>query len=222
MESVAVSAKLIRFGLFELDLRARELRKQGIRIRLQDQPLQILELLLQRPGELVTREELRNRIWPADTFVDFDKGLYSAMNRLRDALQDSPENPRFIETVPKRGYRFIAPVTDDGKALSKQPAVVEQEGHTGSGADVSRSWIRNRGVRTRVLFAMLLVLSTGWFLGSNWRVVRDWFFPRPPQRFHALAVLPLENLSGDSSQGIFADEMTRSSSHNFQSYPTLE
>src|SRR5690242_8727823 len=110
MESTASRPKFIRFGLFELDNRARELRRQGIRIKLQDQPLEILALLLRHPGELVTRDDLRAAIWPADTFVDFDKGLYSAINRLRDALQDSAENPRFIETVPKHGYRFIAPI----------------------------------------------------------------------------------------------------------------
>jgi DNA-binding winged helix-turn-helix (wHTH) protein/tetratricopeptide (TPR) repeat protein len=104
-------AGTLRFGAFELDLRAGELRKKGLRIRLQEQPLQVLTVLLQHPGELVTREELRSEIWTADTFVDFDNGLNTAVNKLRDALGDSSANPRFIETVPRRGYRFIAPVT---------------------------------------------------------------------------------------------------------------
>ncbi len=100
----------ISFGVFELDLHAGELRKQGLRIKLRDQPFQILLLLLAHPGEVVAREELQKKLWPADTFVDFDRGLNKAVNHLRDALGDSAESPRFIETLPKRGYRFIAPV----------------------------------------------------------------------------------------------------------------
>jgi len=100
---------LLRFGIFEVDLRSRELRKQGVRIKLQEQPFHILTVLLQRPGEVVTREELRSQNWPADTFVDFDNSLNTAINKLREALGDSADNPRFIETLPRRGYRFIAP-----------------------------------------------------------------------------------------------------------------
>jgi len=101
---------LIRFGIFEADLQAGELRKQGLRIKLQEQPFQILALLLERSGQLVTRDELREKLWGTDTFVDFDRGLNKAINRLREALADSADNPRFIETVPKRGYRFISPI----------------------------------------------------------------------------------------------------------------
>ena len=100
----------IRFGVFEVDLHTGELRKQGLRIKLRDQPFQILLLLLAHPGEVVSRDELQKQLWPADTFVDFDRGLNKAVNHLRDALGDSAESPRFIETLPKRGYRFIAPV----------------------------------------------------------------------------------------------------------------
>jgi eukaryotic-like serine/threonine-protein kinase len=102
----------ICFGPFEFDSERGQLRKHGIRIKLQDQPFQILQILLERSGELVTREELRNRIWPADTFVDFDKGLYNAVKKLREALGDTAGTPRYVETVPKRGYRFIAPIRD--------------------------------------------------------------------------------------------------------------
>src|SRR5258706_3265317 len=98
-----------RFAAFELDLATGELRKNGLRIKLQDQPLTVLELLLARQGDLVTREEIRDRLWPADTFVDFDRGLNTAINRLRDALGDQAENPRFVETLPRRGYRFVFP-----------------------------------------------------------------------------------------------------------------
>ena len=101
---------ILRFGVFEVDLRAGELRKQGKRIKLQEQPFHVLTVLLRRPGEVVTREELRNHNWPPDTFVDFDNSLNTAINKLREALNDSAENPRFIETLPRRGYRFIAPV----------------------------------------------------------------------------------------------------------------
>src|SRR5580692_737147 len=111
------SRGILRFGVFEVDLRSGELRKQGVRIKLQDQPFQVLRLLLQRSGELVTRDELRSQIWPADTFIDFDNSLNAAINKLREALGDSADSPRFIETLPRRGYRFIAPVSRaDGTA----------------------------------------------------------------------------------------------------------
>ena len=110
MSDPAVNPKGLRFGLFELDLVARELRKSGVRIKLQDQPFQILATLLERPGEIVTREELQKRLWPEDTFVDFDLSLNSAVKKLRQALGDDSENPRFIETLYRRGYRFIGPV----------------------------------------------------------------------------------------------------------------
>jgi DNA-binding winged helix-turn-helix (wHTH) protein len=99
-----------RFGVFEVDVHAGELRQQGIKINLQEQPFQVLALLLECPGEVVTREELQRRLWSDDTFVDFDRSLNKAINRLREALEDAADSPRFIETLPKRGYRFIAPV----------------------------------------------------------------------------------------------------------------
>src|SRR5271170_3160259 len=109
MEAAARNPR-IRFAAFEVDLRSGELHKHGIRIKLQDQPFQVLVLLLEHSGELVTREELQRKLWPADTFVDFDTSLNSAIKKLRDALADSAEEPRYIETVPRRGYRFIARV----------------------------------------------------------------------------------------------------------------
>src|SRR5438552_18558171 len=102
MQNESASSTIIRFGTFELDVRAGELRKQGVKIKLQDQPLRILEMLLAHPGQLVTREELRGRLWPSDSFVDFDHGLNKAINKLREAVGDSADAPRFIETVPKR------------------------------------------------------------------------------------------------------------------------
>ena len=99
-----------RFGVFEVDLTTAALRREGLQVRLRGKPFDILVLLLDRPGELISREDLRQRVWSSDTFVDFDHGLNAAMNRLRDAIGDSADNPRFIQTIPRRGYRFIAPV----------------------------------------------------------------------------------------------------------------
>ena len=101
-----------RFGSFEVDLRSGELRKNGIRLRLAGQPFQVLAVLVERPGEVVTREELHSKLWPSDTFVDFDHGLNNTIARIREVLDDSSDTPRYVETIPRRGYRFIAPVSD--------------------------------------------------------------------------------------------------------------
>ncbi len=111
MHEAAQGTRILRFGLYEVDLRTGELRKDGVRIRLQDQPLQVLTMLLRQPGEIVTREQIQRELWPSDTFVDFDHGLNKAVSKLREALNDSPSAPRFVETVARRGYRFLAPVT---------------------------------------------------------------------------------------------------------------
>jgi len=103
-------ARFLRFGVFEVDLATGELRKKGARVRLQEQPFQVLSALLQNPGQIVTRDELRGKIWPADTFVDFDHSLNTAVNKIRESLGDSASSPRFVETLSRRGYRFIAPV----------------------------------------------------------------------------------------------------------------
>src|SRR2546427_2032505 len=149
------SPAILRFGVFEVDVRAGELRKQGARIKLQEQPFHLLTVLLQRPGEVVTGEELRNQTWPADTFVDFDNSLNTAINKLREALGDSADNPRFIETLPRRGYRFIAPVTGvDGTAR-------------GSASGVSAA-ARTRS-RKIVVTVAAVVLSAGIAGGLVWR-----------------------------------------------------
>ena len=127
-------AQLIRFGVYEVDLRSGELRKNGLKFKLSGQPFQVLALLLERPGDLATREEIQKRLWPADTFVDFDHSLNTAINKIREALGDSAENPRFVETLPRRGYRFIAPV-DVGAGLA--PPKVDVDGQlAGGGASV--------------------------------------------------------------------------------------
>lgn len=142
----------MRFGVFEADLETRELRKQGRRIRLQDQPFALLAFLLERPGVIVSREELRDKLWPADTFVDFDHSLNTAVNKIREVLGDSATSPRFIETVARRGYRFIAAVHMSGNAdaVPQQLARVVPESQT----DLPRP---HRGV-TRILFGLLQVM----------------------------------------------------------------
>src|SRR5215831_9887452 len=112
-----------RFGAFEINVQSGELRKNGIRLRLSGQPFEVLSVLVEHPGEVVTREELHSRLWPADTFVDFDHGLNNAVARIREILDDSSETPRYVETVPRRGYRFIAPLTD--VTPLKSPSVAE-------------------------------------------------------------------------------------------------
>jgi DNA-binding winged helix-turn-helix (wHTH) protein/Flp pilus assembly protein TadD len=152
----ARSSAILRFGVFEVDLRSGELRRQGVRIKLQEQPFHVLTVLLQRPGEVVTREELRSHNWPADTFVDFDNSLNTAINKLREALGDSADNPRFIETLPRRGYRFIAPVTGiDGTTKGASPSV--------SGAAPTRS----RKIAVTVAIVVLAAAIAG---GLFWRV----------------------------------------------------
>ncbi len=125
MERPAVNPNTVQFGLFEVDLQARELRKSGVKIKLHEQPFQVLAVLLERPGEIVTREELQARLWPADTFVDFDLSLNGAVKKLRQALGDESDNPRFVETLYRRGYRFIAPVsgTNGGGAAARHNGV---------------------------------------------------------------------------------------------------
>ena len=117
-------AGVVRFGVYEVDRKTGELRRNGVKIKLQEQPFQVLTVLLERPGQVVSREELRKRLWPADTFVDFDHSLNAAIKRLRDALGDSADNPRFVETLARRGYRFVAPtnghvVGQPGSAVKK-------------------------------------------------------------------------------------------------------
>src|SRR3981189_1523033 len=122
--------RVLRFGIFEIDLRAGELRRDGAKRKLQEQPFQLLWMLVEHSGEVVTREELRNRLWPADTFVDFDHGLNAAVKRLRDALGDSAENPRFVETLARRGFRFRAPLNGRTDISKEQaPTIPKASGH---------------------------------------------------------------------------------------------
>ena len=178
----------IRFGVFEVDLQARELRKQGFKVKLQEQPFQILLMLLERPGEVVSREDIQKRLWPADTFVDFDSGLNRATNRLRESLGDDAENPRFVETLPRRGYRFIAPVElpeQDPVEIAapglKFPMLVE---------------IAEQGTvrRNRWIFGLGALLSAAALLRLAFappKIFRSFQFWRTAPAISLIAVLPL-------------------------------
>lgn len=201
----------LHFGVFEVDLRAGELRKHGLRIRLQEQPFQVLAMLVEHPREVVTREELQKKLWPADTFVDFDHGLNKAINKIRDALGDSAESPRFVETVTRRGYRFVGDVkvadaaSVDGvrDGTSAAPASVseleDRSDESGEAvlpryAPVPNAW-KIIAIALLVLIAALVIWQLRPRIGS-------------PPAIRSLAVLPLESLSNDASQDYFADGMT--------------
>src|SRR5215467_1365555 len=190
----------LRFGVFELDLRAGELRKHGLRVRLQEQPFQVLAMLLEHHGEVVTREELQKKLWSADTFVDFDHGLNKAINKIREALGDSAESPRFIETVARRGYRFLAEVKVDDAAPSRSTETAGDPPHATGHSDFAK---RVPSLRAWKISAFVLLLLGAPF--AAWRL-HSWNRPSPIIR--SLAVLPLESLSNDASQDFFADGMT--------------
>ena len=146
--------RLARFGLFEVDLSTGELRKSGVRIRLQDQPFQMLVMLLEHPGELVTRDQFRQRLWPDDTFVDFDHSLNTAVAKLRERLGDTKDNPRFIETLAKRGYRFLAPVQWDAMSAAAVPVA---DSPSASGDEIPSLHPQRMGVLFGLLQVMYLV-----------------------------------------------------------------
>jgi len=206
---------VVRFGNYEVSLQSGEVRKAGLKIRVQQQPLKLLEILLERPGEVVTREELRSRVWSDESFGDFDQAVNIAIGKLRSALGDSAENPRFIETLPKRGYRFIADVSVvDADARPKRPesavgdlpesqekkTALEPKVHDAGLAVAAKRRLRPA---LRVIIASALVVSLTIIF-----VVLFRSRGRAPTGIRSLAVLPLENLSADASQNYFADGMT--------------
>jgi DNA-binding winged helix-turn-helix (wHTH) protein len=180
MPEASSAGKIVRFGVYEADLLSGELRKNGSLIRLQEQPFQVLTLLLERPGEMVTREDLRTKLWPADTFVDFDHSLNTAVNKLREALGDTASNPRFVQTVARRGYRFIAPVHDNGGSLTVGPsAPVPAAPATEKAADAAippdaalhpdlEVPVPRRGL-TRTLFLLIQVMYLAFYLAALFR-----------------------------------------------------
>jgi TolB-like protein/DNA-binding winged helix-turn-helix (wHTH) protein len=208
MSALTPAARVLRFDIFELDLRAGELRKRGVKLRLQGQPLQVLAVLLQHDGDVVTLEELRAQLWPADTFVDFDHSLHNAIARIREALGDSAETPRYIETVPRHGYRFIAPVEPHASAppgSTNTPAGISLSRATPAGTQIVS---RANGRRAKFL-ALAFVVGIALLVGLSLSTVRKRLLGRPsPPRIESLAVLPLVNLSGNPDQDFFADGMT--------------
>ncbi len=194
-----------RFGVFELDIRSGELRKHGVRVRLQEQPVCVLGMLLERPGEVVSREEIQRKLWPADTFVDFDHGLNKAINKIRDALGDSAQSPRFVETVARRGYRFLAEVrVEDAAPVPSREATTPTELREHSNLDTDPALPKHRRpsltwVISGLVLFVLLASVAGWRIHSA---------NRSDTVIRSLAVLPFESLSNDASQDYFADGMT--------------
>jgi TolB-like protein/DNA-binding winged helix-turn-helix (wHTH) protein/tetratricopeptide (TPR) repeat protein len=190
----SVPSRILRFGVFELDARSGELRRHGLRIRLPHQAFQILQLLLSRPGEIVSREEIRERLWKAGTHVEFDVSLNTAVRKLREALDDSVEHPQFIETLPRRGYRFIGSVqgvadrTSEGPASDIAPAASRARTKAVGGAVVL----------TAVMATLAIGYERGWLLRAGTTAAE----------IRSLAVLPFENLTGDPAQEYLADAIT--------------
>jgi TolB-like protein/DNA-binding winged helix-turn-helix (wHTH) protein/Tfp pilus assembly protein PilF len=195
MPAPVSTARRLAFGAYEADLHSGELRKHGVRVRLQAQPFQLLVMLLERPGELVTREEVCQKLWSGDTFVDFDQSLGTAVNKIREVLGDSASEPRFVETLPRRGYRFIVPVTtiaDPAQDVSPPPSPdsePDEDEHD-----------HQKASSRRLIWAgasVVLIVSA----------LAAWYFLRPhPVR--SIAVLPLANLSAEPNQQFFADGVT--------------
>lgn len=206
--AVSVPKSLLRFGLFELDTRAGQLRKNGARVRVAQQPLQVLALLLERPGDVVTREELRNRLWAEDVFVDFDHGLNKSVQKLRDALGDLADSPRYIETIPRVGYRFLAPVIAVETQFGEDAASVAGAGASAgefpasetSPKSANREWFRRKTLWWVTAAGVVVLLAAGAGVVHR-RQLRG-------VRIQSVAVLPLDNLSGDKGQDYFAAGMT--------------
>jgi TolB-like protein/DNA-binding winged helix-turn-helix (wHTH) protein len=193
----ALQTRVLRFATFELDLEAGELRKRGLRQKLTGQPFKVLRVLLEHPQEVVTREALQRRIWPQDTSVDYELALRKAVTRLRDALGDSADSPRFIETIPRLGYRFIAPVTGDGHAVAVAEAAPVPP--------AIEPWWRSRSLQVGVALGLGPAVVILAILGLvphrfRWRI--------GPKEIRSLAVLPLQSLSADPNQQYFTDGMT--------------
>jgi TolB-like protein/DNA-binding winged helix-turn-helix (wHTH) protein/Tfp pilus assembly protein PilF len=192
-------ADTLRFDGFELDVRAGELRKHGVRLRLRGQPLQVLEILLERPGEVLTREELQTRIWSGNAFGDFDHNLHNAVARIREVLGDSPENPRYIETLPRRGYRYVGPIQD----FQRPHLATETVDHTAQPVALIAPPKRKRNLVFVLCAVLCALLALGLVALSRWLHAKAGGAP-----IRSIAVLPLKNLSGDPSEEFFVDGMT--------------
>jgi TolB-like protein/DNA-binding winged helix-turn-helix (wHTH) protein/Tfp pilus assembly protein PilF len=215
---VSPPQSVIRFGLFELDLKAGQLSRNGSKLPLPQQPLQVLAVLLERPGEIVTREELRQRLWASDVFVDFDHGLNKSIQKLRDALGDSATSPRYIQTIPRVGYSFIAPVRNGIRPLESEPELeiprkapgpAETANQAPKTKTVSRLW-RWIGLASLVL---ILIGSIAVSVGGRRSL---------PPRIHSVTVLPLQNLSPDPNTQYFADGMTEGLTTELSAIPEIQ
>jgi Tol biopolymer transport system component/DNA-binding winged helix-turn-helix (wHTH) protein len=172
MEELTTAKRVIRFGLYEVDFESQELRKSGIKIKIQDQPFQILALLLERPGQIVTREEIHKRLWAGDTFVDFDLGLNTAVKKLRQTLGDESDNPRFIETLYRRGYRFLAPVQNESPTSAAVSAISPQTSSDGNGRQAGGNRMveqsEKQNSRKLLVYLLLPILLGLGLLGGYW------------------------------------------------------
>ena len=211
MQVPATERRHARFGPFTVDLISRDLHNDGHRIHLQEKPFQILAILLDQPGELVTREEFRQRLWPSDTFVDFEHSINTAIKKLREALEDDAEEPRFIETLPRRGYRFIAPLTET--PVAETGPVSPIPARAAAHAEAPHTRLR-RAWYALLTGAAVVVVAGTLMVGLNVGGIRGRLWPQqtPGQGtaipIQSLAVLPFDNLSGDSSKDYFADGFT--------------
>jgi TolB-like protein/DNA-binding winged helix-turn-helix (wHTH) protein len=217
MGSAQVPPALVRFGVFEADLRAGELRRNGSRVRLQDLPFRALTLLLSRPGEVITRDEFRQALWPSDVFVDFEQGISSAVMRLRDALSDSADNPIFIETIERRGYRWIGPMLSQpvlSQPILSQPLEPAVQDRAPAVEPVNRDFTARyeigfakpapkRGLHARLwlVAAIVIVLALAGFFLRRWQKQR-------PAPISSIAVLPFDNLSAPNFDDAFSDGLT--------------
>ena len=202
MSAHAPSSSLLRFADFEVDLRAGELFRQGNKVRIQQQPFQVLVVLLGHAGDLVTREELSRQVWPANTFVDYDHGLAVAVHKLREALGDSSDQPRFVETVGRRGYRFLPPVEAavQNSKKSEESAALPALVSSSAPATTEKSWRP-----ALVILGLVALLATALSLLYGWRSRAG---ASAPPHIYSIAVLPLENLSNDPEQEYFVEGMT--------------
>jgi TolB-like protein/DNA-binding winged helix-turn-helix (wHTH) protein/tetratricopeptide (TPR) repeat protein len=193
---------IVRFSVFELDFPGRVLRKSGMRMHCQEQPLQVLAALLEKPGILITREELRHRVWPEDTFVDFDHALNTAVKKLRNVLSDDADAPRYIETVPRRGYRFIGPIQPAPQAVLDSKPLTSPPGSAVSGTSPEPRYLH--AILVAVIVLVFSSVTIYYFISRHAAVSGNLSASRPAM----LAVLPFQNMTSDSGQESFSDGMT--------------
>ncbi len=210
MSPTATSGGIVSFGVFEVDLQSGELYKQGHRVKLQPQPFEFLVILLEHPGELVTREEIRKRLWSSDTFVDFEHSLNTSVKKLREALGDDAETPRYVETLPRHGYRFIYPLDGARSATSEDSSAASLPAERGAEKPLPERGREHRLIAMAVVLALAGIAFALSLAGWRLHGLRS---GEPRQggslpKVKSIAVLPLESLSTGSAGEQFADVMT--------------